>query len=122
MIKTKLTLTTLVLLLGVANLMARPTSMSYSCKPEPVHGMQYLESNTAYPSLERELGNNGYVVLSFDIDVIGNVSNIIVTQSGGANFDESAIKAVMNTDWNPAMNNGTATAVTFELPFAYHAK
>ncbi len=120
--KTKLTLTTLVLLLSMTTLIAEPVSNNYSSVPEPVNGMEYLEENTIYPDFQRELGNDGYVVLNFHVDAVGEVSNIVVTRSSGTTFDQAAITAVQNTDWNPAMQNGIAVPVTFELPFEFHSK
>ena len=120
--KTKLSLTVLVLLLSTATLMADPVANGYTAEPEPVHGMQDLEQNTIYPSFEQDLGRDGYVVLNFHVDVLGNISRVEVAQSGGSPFDQSAIQAVLNTDWNPAMQNGTAVPVTFQLPFEFHSK
>ncbi|NQV49396.1 MAG: energy transducer TonB [Candidatus Marinimicrobia bacterium] len=122
MIKTKLILSTLVTLLSVTALMADPISTNYTAEPEPVYGLEYLENQTIYPTLEQDLRNDGYVVLNFHVDVVGNISNIQVAKSGGTQFDASAIAAVLNTDWNPAMQNGTAVPVTFQLPFVFHAK
>ena len=121
MIRTKFTIITLAFFLSAANLIAEPVANSFSSDPEPVRGMQYLEDQTFYPLLERELGIEADVVLSFQVDRLGNVSNIIVTQSGGSLFNESAIDAVVNTEWNPAMQNGNSIAVTFELPFEFRS-
>lgn len=122
MIKAKLTLSTLALLLSVSFLSAEPISNTYTNVPEPVYGMDALENNTIYPSIAQDMGNDGYVLLRFHVDKVGNVSNISVTQSGGAVFDQAAIDAVQKTDWNPAMQNGTAIAVTFEIPFEFYSK
>ena len=122
MIKTKLILSALVVLLGASILVANPISSNYTPEPEPVYGMQYLKSQTKYPVLEQNLRNDGYVILSFHVDVVGNISDIKVARSGGSQFDASAITAVLNTDWNPAMQNGTAVPVTFQLPFEFRAK
>ncbi len=122
MIKTKLILSTLVVLFSLTNLMADPISTNYTAQPEPVYGMEYLEQQTVYPTQEQDLRRDGYVVLNFHIDVVGNISNIQVAKSGGSQFDASAIAAVLNTEWNPAMQNGTAIPVTFQLPFEFRAK
>ena len=121
MIKTKLTLTALVLLLGATQLMAEPKSNKICCQPMPVGGMESLERNTTYPLFDRERGNNADVVLNFYVDKEGNVSNIRITSSGGSMFDRSAIMAVMKTRWSPAMQNGYPVAVTFEIPFEYRS-
>ena len=121
MTKTKLTLTALLLIVSTASLMAEPVSTNYTAKPEPVHGLQDLQKHTIFPALEQDRRNDGYVVLNFHIDVVGNISNIEVAKSGGASFDQAAIDAVMSTDWNPAMQNGTAIPVNFQIPFEFYA-
>ncbi len=122
MLKSKVILSTLIVLLGASFLMAEPVSTNYTAQPEPVHGMQYLRSQTQFPSYEQHLKNDGVVVLNFHVDVVGNISDIQVAKSGGSQFDAAAISAVQNTDWNPAMQNGTAIPVTFQLPFEFRAR
>ncbi len=122
MIKTKLTLTALLLMVSTTSLLADPISTNYTAEPEPVHGLQDLEKHTNYPDFEQKLRHDGYVVLNFHVDVLGNVSNIEVAQSAGPLFDQAAIDAVRSTKWNPAMQNGTAIPVTFQLPFEFYSK
>ncbi len=122
MLKSKLILSALIVTLSTTFLVAEPISTNYTSVPEPVHGMEYLQSQTHFPAQLQELKQNGYVVLNFHVDVVGNVSNIQIAQSGGSQFDAAAITAVQNTDWNPAMQNGTAIPVTFQVPFEFHAK
>ena len=119
MSKTKLTLTVLVLLLGAAQLTAEPKSDANCCQPMPVGGMEALERNIIYPTFHRLVGNDADVILTFHVDAEGKVSNIQVARSGGANFDNSAATAVMNTQWNPAMQNGIPVALTYALPFEF---
>lgn len=122
MIKTKLTLSVLVLLMGTTQLMADPSSNRECCEPQPVGGIELLEQNTIYPILDRQQGNEGSVILNFHVDSNGKVSNIRVARSGGSMFDKSAILAVMHTQWSPAMQNGYPVAVNYELPFEYRTK
>jgi len=122
MLKSKVILSTLIVLLGATFLMAEPVSTNYTAQPEPVHGIQYLRNQTHFPAYEQYLNNDGVVVLNFHIDIVGNISNIQVARSGGSRFDAAAIAAVQNTDWNPAMQNGTAIPVTFQLPFEFRSK
>ena len=122
MLKSKLILSTVIVLLSVTHLVAEPISTNYTAQPEPVHGMQFLKAQTQFPAYDQNIRNDGYVLLNFHVDKVGNISNIKVAQSGGSRFDAAAIAAVEKTDWNPAMQNGTAIPVTFQLPFEFHAK
>lgn len=122
MIKTKLTLTALLLLISTVSLTAEPVSTNYTAGPEPVYGWENLQKNAEYPSLTRGLCCATSVVVNFRIDAVGQVSQIEVAKSGGAPYDKAAIDAIMSTKWNPAMQNGTATPVSFSLPFEFYSK
>jgi len=122
MIKTKLTLTALLLLISTVGLMAEPVSTNYTAAPEPVYGWDNLQENAEYPSLTKGFCCATSVVLSFRIDAIGNISQIEVAKSGGAPYDLAAINAVTSTKWNPAMQNGTATPVSYQLPFEFYSR
>jgi len=122
MFKTRLSFIALSLLISSAVIMAEPVSANYSGGPEPVYGWKALEANAEYPSITRGSRCDAAVVLRFRIDKLGKVSNIQVSQSGGAPYDEAAMEAVARTKWNPAMQNGHATAVTYELPFQFCSK
>ena len=122
MTRTKLTIATLIFMLTVVSLSAAPTLVSECCQPKPVGGFEILEKNTFYPLLAQRDYLESDVVLNFQIDVNGNVSNIRVAQSGGTMFDKSAIDAVLATKWNPATQDGYAVAVTFEQSFEYRTR
>ncbi len=119
--KTKLSLMILVFLAVAGGLYAEPVVSTECCKPTPVGGLKVLGNNTVYPLMAAKEQIDSNVVLRFDVDTHGSISNIVVAQSGGIIFDESAIAAVMNTSWNPAMQANRAVAVTFELPFEYRS-
>ncbi len=122
MIKAKLTLTALLVLISAVSLTAEPISTNYTAGPEPVYGWDNLQENAEYPSLTAGLCCATSVVVNFNVDAVGNVSQIEVTKSGGAPYDQAAIDAVMSTKWNPAMQNGTATPVALSLPFEFYSK
>ena len=120
MIKSKRSLIAILVLFTVMGLYAEPISTNYTAAQEPVYGWDNLKENAEYPSLITELNNGSSVVLTFKLDVLGNVSNIQVLSSGGAPYDQAAIEAVLKTKWYPAMQNGKATPVSYELPFEFY--
>ena len=120
--KTKLTLIALILLLGATQVMANRKLDRNCCQPMPVGGLETLSRNTIYPTFALNVKSEGDVILNFHVDKNGNVSNIQVAKSGGPMFDESAITAVMTTQWTPAKQNGHPVALTFALPFEYRSK
>ena len=121
MFKTRLSLITVLVLISAVGLMAEPIAPNYTGAPEPVYGWDNLRENAEYPSLTRGMCCATSVVLQLKIDEVGNVSNIEVSKSGGAPYDQAAIDAVLKTKWNPAMQNGIARAVTYELPFEFYS-
>jgi len=121
MFKSKFSLITILVLVSAVALTAEPISPNYTGGPEPVYGWDNLRENAEYPSLTRGMCCATKVVLKFKIDAVGNVSDIQVANSGGAPYDQAAIDAVLKTKWNPAMQNGNARAVTYELPFEFYS-
>jgi protein TonB len=121
MTKANLTLSTIIILVTAMTAVAAPM-MNYTSAPEPVRGIEALKQNTEYPKIPAPLREEGLVVVKFRVDVIGNVSDIQIAQSGGSLLDDRAIQAVRKTDWNPAMQNGRAIAVTYLLPLEFHSR
>lgn len=122
MIKKKMTLATLILAITAGTLLANPMNLNYTSAPEPVYGMKALKQQATYPKIAQDVGVNSYVEVKFNIDILGNVTDIQVTRSGGSAFDESAISAILSTEWNPAMQNGKAVAVSYTVPFEFRAR
>lgn len=120
--KLKLTFAVVVWILGTAITMADEYQNLYISKPQPAGGIKSLEKNTVYPLFDRQNGNCAEVILNFHVDENGNVSNIEIVKSGGPSFDKSAIIAVKNTEWEPAMQNGIPVSLTYALPFEYRMK
>ncbi len=115
----KLITVSLYIFLNVSLLFAEPTITSNCCTPKPVGGMEVLAENTNYPMWAKNEKISSGVVLNFRVDQSGAVSDLHVSESGGPVFDKSAIEAVLNTEWSPAMQNGMPVAVTYELPFEF---
>jgi TonB family protein len=70
-----------------------------------------------YPpeALKKEL--SGTVVLEFDVDEQGKVSNVQVKQGAGHGFDEAAVEAIKRFEFKPATNDGNA--VSAHVTYAY---
>ncbi len=121
MTKARLLISMLIIMVTSLSTYAGPMTESKQSQPMPVGGMQVLEDNTLYPLWAQKERIESHVVLNFHIDNQGEVSNIRVSHSGGAIFDESARRAIQNTKWEPALVDGKSIAVNFELPFEYRS-
>jgi TonB family protein len=87
--------------------------------PEPIGGIEEIESNIIYPELARKFGLEGSVLISTTINKYGKPENIKVIQDLGLGCSEAAIEAVKKTKFIPGRENGNeiSTSVTFTLNF-----
>jgi protein TonB len=67
----------------------------------------------AYPPMALRAGLESNVTLRIEVDPQGNVSDAEIMKSGGAGFDEEALKAVKQSRFEPAQKNGRAVPAEF---------
>jgi protein TonB len=64
-------------------------------------------SGAPYPAQARSDGIEGYVVVRYDVDETGRVTNLSVAESEPPGvFDEAALKAVAAWRYNPPISDG----------------
>jgi TonB family protein len=87
--------------------------------PEPIGGIEEIESNIIYPKLAKKFGLEGSVLISTTINKYGISENIKVIQDLGLGCSEAAIEAVKKTKFVPGREDGNeiSTSVTFTLNF-----
>lgn len=87
--------------------------------PEPVGGIEEIESNIIYPQLARQYKLEGSVLITAKISARGIPENIRVIKGLGLGCSEAAVEAVKKTKFVPGKNNGDIieTDVTFKLNF-----
>lgn len=69
-------------------------------------------AGAVYPPNARAAGVEGYVVVRYDVDTEGRVSNVRVVESSPPGvFEESAVQAVSRWRFNPATRRGEPQAV-----------
>jgi len=87
--------------------------------PEPVGGIEEIESNIVYPQLAEQFKLEGSVMMMAIINNKGIPENIKVIKGLGLGCDEAAIEAVKRTKFVPGRNNGDeiTSEVTFKLNF-----
>jgi len=119
MTKRALVKTVLITLVSVISVSANPVDVASITPPRPFSGIQTLMKHANYPASAIETRFESEVLLSFRVDRFGVVSNIKVIESGGTLFDDSAINAVLNTEWIPASYVDQNIAIRLELPFMF---
>ncbi len=74
----------------------------------------------AYPEAKRASGEAASVVLSLELDAEGHVTNASVVESGGPEFDDSALAAAKGLVFTPATKDGMpiASRIAFRFDFA----
>jgi len=79
----------------------------------------YLKFFLIYPTEAREAEIEGAVILEFDIDTSGNVSNIKVLKSVGFGCDKEAIRLLKGTEWTPGSSGGRLVPVRVRIPIRF---
>lgn len=81
---------------------------------------KYFTENLRYPSIARENGIEGMVVIQFVVDTSGNIQDATVSQSVHKLLDEEALRLVWNMpDWKPGTLNGKKVKVQYNMPIRF---
>ncbi len=88
-------------------------------KPSPIKTVQ-----PEYPELAKQAGIEGTVIVAALIDKNGKVRDAKVVKSSGTNvgFEELALKAIMEWEFKPAIQNNKPVAVWIYQPIIFHLK
>jgi TonB family protein len=84
-------------------------------RPTPPRLLERVEP--VYPETERASGRAAHVGLTLTLDDTGNVTDASVSESGGADFDASALKAARRLHFSPARLG--ERAVPAKIPFRF---
>ena len=72
-----------------------------------------------YPVTMRRSGMRGEVVVSFEVGVDGKVHNAVVQRSNHPSFDEPALVAVRQWQFQPGRQRGTPVATKLSVPIMF---
>jgi TonB family protein len=86
--------------------------------------LKYINNNLVYPSISRESGVEGLVVVRYIVTAKGEIMNVEVIKGIGGGCDEEAIRIIesMNKNlgkWTPAKTNGKPISIRFNLPIRF---
>lgn len=73
----------------------------------------------AYPPMALRAGLESDVMLRIEVNVQGEVTKAEIVKSGGAGFDEEALKAVKQSRFEPAERAGEAVAAEFTYIYRF---
>jgi len=72
-----------------------------------------------YPPMALRMGMESDVTLRIEVDPAGNVTRAEIVKSGGAGFDEEALKAVRQSRFEPAQRDGRGVAAEFTYIYRF---
>ncbi len=76
-------------------------------------------ARAAYPPMALRIGMESDVTLRIEVDPTGNVTKAEITKSGGAGFDEQALKAVRQSRFEPAQRDGQNVPAEFTYIYRF---
>ena len=93
-------------------------------QPEFPGGMkqlgEYIGQNIKYPAAAEKANAQGRVFVSFIVTKTGEITDVNLLKGIGFGADEEAIRVVQNMPrWKPAMQNGKAVNVKYNLPINF---
>src|SRR5262245_7310004 len=97
---------------GAPGLPAQPLRTNREAKP-----IQTVRA--VYPPIALRTGTEGDVTLRIEIDTEGKVTKAEITKSGGAGFDEEALKAVKQSRFEPAQRDGKNVPAEFTYIYRF---
>jgi protein TonB len=82
--------------------------------------IQYLSKNLLYPTLARENGIEGTVVIQFVVNTDGSIVNTNILRDIGGGCGEEALRVVRGMPkWQPGKQRGKEVRVQFNLPIRF---
>jgi TonB family protein len=76
-------------------------------------------ARASYPPMALRMGMESDVMLRIEVDPQGNVTKAEIIKSGGAGFDEEALKAVQQSRFEPAQRDGQNVAAEFNYVYRF---
>lgn len=81
---------------------------------------KWLSDHLSYPAQASEEGQQGRVVVQFDISKTGNIENVKIVRGRHPALDKEAMRLVKAMPkWQPGRNNGQPVKVTYTLPVTF---
>jgi TonB family protein len=99
---------------GAAGLPAQTAPLRTNREAKPIQTVR-----AAYPPMALRAGLESDVTLKIAVDSQGNVTKAEITKSGGAGFDEEALKAVKQARFEPAQRDGQNVPAEFTFIYRF---
>jgi len=109
---------------GGVDISDQPTFTPYEVEPEVLNAAEVRSAlQREYPSILRDAGIGGVVVMYFFIDEEGVVQNAVVNQSSGhASMDAAAERVAYTFRFSPALNRDQQVPVWVSIPIRFETR
>lgn len=98
----------------------------FQIKPEFPGGdeglLREIYARLKYPKKARKNGTEGWVIVEFVIDKMGEIQNPKITNSPGEELSKATLKAfkkISKTKWTPAMVDGDPVDIQYTMPVRF---
>ena len=102
---------------GAPGLPAPLTPLRTNREAKPIQTVRAV-----YPPLALRMGMEGDVTLRIEVDTEGKVTKAEIMKSGGAGFDEEALKAVKQSRFEPAQRDGKKVPAEFTYIYRFRLR
>lgn len=87
--------------------------------PQPIGGLQAIQSKIVYPEIARRAGIEGKVFVRAFVDENGNVVNAEIVKGIGGGCDEAALNAILSSKFTPGKQRGKTIKVQVTIPVVF---
>ncbi len=87
--------------------------------PEPIGGIQAIQSKIVYPEIAKRAGIEGKVYVLAFVDETGTVTKAEIIKGLGAGLDDAALNAVKATKFKPGKQRGKPVKVQVSIPIVF---
>jgi TonB family protein len=102
---------------GAPGLPAPPVILRTNREARPIQ-----TARAQYPPIALRAGLESDVTLKIEVDPQGNVTRAEISKSGGAGFDEEALKAVKQSRFQPAQREGRNVPAEFTYVYRFRLR
>jgi protein TonB len=102
---------------GELGLPALATPLKTNREARPIQTVR-----AAYPPIALRMGMESDVTLRIEVDPEGKVTNAEIIKSGGAGFDEEALKAIKQSRFEPAQKDGRNVPAEFTYIYRFRLR
>jgi len=87
--------------------------------PQPVGGLQEIQSKIVYPEIAKRAGIEGKVFVRAYVDEDGNVTTAELVKGIGGGCDEAALNAILSSKFTPGKQRGKPIKVQVTIPIVF---